>query len=141
MCMTISGKHLRPFDFLIYFWPVTIGLLLFICATAINYIWIEKLRFSLRHLLIFAPLLLIIGTLSVSIFLRFSYMKNPGASPPSFPSTLITILFWAHLPLAAFIGYKLKEIRWLAVAIIAFEVWYALWCGFGATMSVTDTWL
>jgi hypothetical protein len=143
--MKYLDKYLREaseaFDGLLYFWPVTLVLLLFIGVTAIHYIWIEKLCLSLRHLLIFAPLLLIIGTLSVGIFLRFSYRENPGASPPTWPSALLTILFWAHIPLAAFIGYKLKEIRWLAVAIMVFEVWYALWCSFGATMAVTDTWL
>lgn len=96
----------EAFDFLTYFWPVTLVLLLFLCSTAINYIWVEKVRFSLRHLLIFSPLLLIIGTFSVSIFLRYSYMKNANAPPPSWPSTLVDILFWVQIPLAALIGAK-----------------------------------
>jgi hypothetical protein len=129
------------FDFMIYFGPVTSGLLVCIGVTAIYYFWREKTRLSFRHFLIFAPLLLVIGTISVGIFMRFSYMENPGATPPSLPSTLLTILFWLHFPLAAVIGYKLKEVRWLALAIMAFEIWFAFWCTFGASMSVTDDWL
>lgn len=126
---------------LVYVWPVTFCLIFFIVLTAIKYGRKEKLRFSLRYLPILAPLLLIFGTLSIGVFWRFSYAENPGTKPPSRPSTLLIILFWAHLPLAAIIGYKLKEIRWLAVAIVALEIWYALWCSFIASMSVTDDWL
>ena len=132
----------QAFEGLIYVWPVTLVLLLFICSTAINYIWVEKkYRLSLRHIFIFSPLLVIIGTLSLGIFLRYSYIENPGTRPPSMPHILVQILFWVQIPLAFFIGYKLKEIRWLAVAIITLEIWYALWCTFLADMSVTDDWL
>lgn len=129
------------FGFMILMWPVTLCLSLFLFSTAVNYFWVEKIRPSLRHLLILIPLLLSIGIISVGIFMRFSYRDNPGANPPSLPSTLLTILFYSHVPLAAFIGYKLKEIRWLAVAINALEIWFALWCAFVATMAVTDNWL
>ena len=130
----------QAFYGLIYFWPVTLVLLILICATAIQYIPRESFRLKLRHLLIFSPLLVIIGTLSLGVILRHSY-KDAGTHPPSWPLVLVWILFWVQIPLAVFIGYKLKEIRWLAVAIITLEDWYALWCGFLADMCVTDDWL
>lgn len=132
----------QAFGGLTYFWPVTLCILVAIPVTAIKYFRVEKVRFSFRYLFIFTPLLLIIANLSIGVFLPFSYVNNQGASkPPSWPSSLIMILFWVQILLGSIIGYKLREIRWLAVAIIVLQVWYALHCSFLATMSVIGNWI
>src|ERR1051325_10396761 len=143
--MKIVDRYLwfvaQAFDGMAYFWPITFILFCLVCATATNYFQRENLRLSLRYLLIFSPLLFIIGALSLGVFLRFSYNETPGIRPPSWPSNLMWGLFWVQIALAAFISYRLKEVRWLAINILGFEVWFAFWCSTLADMSVTDDWL
>jgi membrane-associated HD superfamily phosphohydrolase len=129
----------QSFDGLTHFWPVSLALLILVCVAAIFYVRSKRIRPGLRYFLMLLPMLLIIGTLSLAVFMRHPVDSDSDA--PSWPSVLITAMFWMYIPLAFFIGHVLKEVRWLAFGIVALQAWYGLWCSLLAAMSVTGNWI
>ena len=102
---------------LINLWPVTLILFLLI-GIAGSYTFLSKpASLRVRHLLIFAPLLL-----SLLILVWGSLMGNNGPNKaPSWPSNILVVLFWLHVLSAIGIVYIMKGLRWFTASVLLFE--------------------
>src|SRR5436190_17078504 len=105
---------------LMYLWPISFGLLLFMVATCISGFPFTAARFKRGHLLILLPFFLSFLLLVAATLLRH---RGPTYDAPTFPVLLINIIFWLHVPISVAVVYYLKGYRWFAVSIQLLAFW------------------
>ena len=108
-----------------------------IIALALNNPFVYR-NYTHKHLLLLTPffltfLLLLIGAI-------FAH-NDSQSSAPEWPATLLTFIALVHIPLAAFLIWKMKGFRWATVALCPIQIWCSYWALFVASMSVTGDWL
>jgi hypothetical protein len=124
-------------DSLLYLWPVTLLLLVFIVATAIYNSPLKTSRFRVEYLLLFSPLLL-----SLMLLIWGALMAHHGINKaPAWPSGVVGLLSLLHIPAAAFAVRIMKSYRWFAASVLLFEFWVAVFCNLLAAMSVSNVWM
>lgn len=57
------------------------------------------------------------------------------------PLRLTGALFLLEFPLSAWLIYRLKAVRWIALLLILPQIWYAAWAYFVTTMSISGVWI
>ncbi len=128
----------QALDFMLYLWPITFILLLFIGIACIYNFPFTPSQSRRRYLLVFSPLLL---SLLMLIWGTVMAAHQPHRTVPSWPSYVVLSLFLLHIPLSILIVRRMEEIRFFGVSVLSFEIWLGFFCNMMAGMSVSNQWL
>ncbi|HEY6443966.1 MAG TPA: hypothetical protein VIY66_11575 [Candidatus Acidoferrales bacterium] len=101
----------------------------------------DRERWRRQYWLAFLSLLFIPITIAVG---EIGWI-DPSLSPRPMPSTLLLWtnngLFIASVVLGIFWVYRMKGLRWFALAFALIQLWMLFWAGFVAGMALTGDWL
>jgi hypothetical protein len=125
----------QAFGGLLYGWPITVALAL---AIAVAGVWqLRRCRSFLQLLVLIVPL-----TFPLLFLIWGTIMRVPaGSSPPSWPQTVLLLLFIAQLGIGVASVFFTAGARWFAAFIVAFSLWCGYWCALLGVMSVGGVWL
>ena len=118
-------------DGLTYLWPVSLILLLLACAAVLSDIRRKRLQLDRRFPILLLPVTSVVAILIVGGAFQersaFSYLPNVGLG--------------AGIVMSIVSGRVLRRAWMSSVSVSLCCLWYAFWCGFVATMSITGNWL
>lgn len=128
----------------LYAWPmllVTVALVANLAVALIHRWPFDRERWQRQYWLVFLSLLFIPITIAVGE----AGWIDPSVSPRPTPSTLLLWtnngLFIASVVLGIFWVYRMKGLRWFALAVALIQLWMLFWAGFIAGMALTGDWL
>ena|GEM_PF-2023479 len=128
----------------LYAWPllvVTLALGANLLVALIHRWLFDRERWQRHYWLAFLSLLFIPITIAVG---EVGWI-DPSMSPRPTPSTLLLWtnngLFMASVILGIFWAYRMKGLRWFALAFALIQLWILFWAGFVAGMALTGDWL
>jgi len=122
---------------LLYGWPITLILLVFIGVASSYQFPFKPSRFSVKYLLVFLPLLL-----SLVLLVWGALMAHHGnGKAPAWPANVVGLLSLLHILAVALVMRLMKGYRWFAASVLLFELWIAFFCNLIAAMSVSNVWM
>jgi hypothetical protein len=107
----------------IYAWRFTLILLLLIAIAGGRSFLYERVRFQKDYLLLLSPFLV---TLLVLVW--GTIMAHPRMHRPEWSYYVLYLLSLLHLPLAVLLIYRMRDVRWFAASVLAFELWIGFCC-------------
>jgi hypothetical protein len=133
----------QSFGFL-HVWPlllVTFGLLANLVVALIRRWPFSDKIWKREYWIVFLSLLFI----PINIAIGDIGWIDPSISPRPAPNTLLVWtnngLFIASVALAIFWVYRMKGLRWFALAFALIQLWMMFWAGLVAGMALTGDWL
>ena len=125
----------QAFSGLLYGWPITLAL---ICVIVLAGVWqLRYYRSPARLVCLLVPFVFPLLFLIWGTVMRVP----PGSSPPSWPQTVLLVLFCAQLIAGILSVILLVRARWFSVCVVVFSLWSGYWCALLAAMSVGGVWL
>lgn len=122
-------------EFLVYFWPVTL-LLLVNLGIALIYARIKgRKTFSLNQIL---PLIWPLAAFVCGGLFRYD---GPHGDAPSGPYILVNVLLGLQVVNVLVLVWWNRGYRWVTASVGSILLWYGLFCNAIATMMVTNLWL
>jgi len=132
----------QTFEFVygLLFW-VTLGLVTNLLVAIIHDRPFRAERWKREYWLVFLSLFFIPATIAIGTV----GWIDPALAPRPEPSTLLVWtnngLFIASIVLGIFWVYRMKGLRWFALAFALIQLWILFFAGFVAGMAITGDWL
>ena len=123
---------------LLFLWPVSCGLLVFITITSVRRFPFTPSEFRTKYLTVFSPFILSILLLVVGDLLAYN---RETYEAPMLGVILTNFVFWLHVPVSFAVIYSLKGHRWFAASVELLAFWTGMAAVFIAGMAVTGKWL
>jgi hypothetical protein len=127
----------QVYDGLLYGWPITLTLLVFVGITCSYNFPFKPSLFRPRYLLVFSPMLLSIGLLAWGTLMA----HHGNTKALAWPSDVVGLLSLLHILVALLAMRLLKGYRWFAASVLLFELWVGFFCNLMAAMAVSNVWL
>ena len=128
----------------LYAWPLLLATLVLVAnlVVALIHRWpFDRERWQRRYWLAFLSLLFIPITIAVG---EIGWI-DPSMTPRPTPNALLLWtnngFFIASVALGIFWAYRMKGLRWFALAFALIQLWMLFWAGFVAGMALTGDWL
>ncbi|MGH9735062.1 MAG: hypothetical protein ACRD8A_10800 [Candidatus Acidiferrales bacterium] len=111
-------------------------------AAAIAVRWpFQKERWRQEYWLAFASLLFIPATIAIGSAGWIDSTMKPRPAPSALLLWTNNGMLMACILLGIFWVYRMKRLRWFAVALALAEIWVLLWANLAAGMALTGGWL
>ena len=123
---------------LLYYWPVTIALIVAVVVTSIFNFPFFRSRFQSRHLLVFAPLIV---TLLILVWGSVMHHDDSQSFAAAWPDRIVTALLVIQILIGIGVVSIMKGYRWFSLTAVLLEQWIGLACAVTAGISVTGDWL
>jgi hypothetical protein len=94
-------------------------------------------KYGIKHFAVFSPFLITFAILIIGVLMG----HDETSSATKWPQYAIYIFGILHIPVAIYLIYMMKDLRWFAISISLFQMWCSLWAAFVALMAVTGDWL
>jgi hypothetical protein len=128
----------------LYVWPLLLVTLILVAnlAAALVHRWpFHHARWKKEYWLAFLSLLFIPITIAVGVVGWIDPAMVPRPKPSAFLVWTNNGLFIASVVLGIFWVYRMKGLRWFALALALIQLWILMGAGFTAGMALSGDWL
>jgi hypothetical protein len=129
----------HAFGFLIFFWPITILLIVALVMAGVFASPFRSESFQRNGLMILLPFLLSVFILLMGTIFRHD--TSTGIKAPAWPSIVVVILLLGHIPAGIYLTHQFRGGRWFTFVISLLQMWFSLSAAFVSEMSVSAEWI
>ncbi|HUB58950.1 MAG TPA: hypothetical protein VL975_00685 [Candidatus Micrarchaeia archaeon] len=128
----------------LYVWPlrlITLALVANLVAALVHRWPFHHERWKKEYWLAFLSLLFIPATIAMGVVGWIDPTMVPRPNPSALLVWTNNGLFIASIMLGIFWAYRMKGLRWFALALALIQLWILLGAGFTAGMAISGNWL